>query len=76
MIELTRFNGSVYFLNPDWVVSLEATPDTVVHLANGDSLLVKETPAEVMERFEAYKARVNAPLPTIVVKGGPDEDDS
>ncbi len=76
MIELTRLNGSIYFLNPDWVISIEATPDTVVHLANNDSLLVKETPAEVTARFDAYKARVHAPIPTVVVKGPPEDDDS
>ena len=58
MIEVTRLNGSPYFLNPDQILSVEATPDTVLTLLNGEKLLVQETPIEISERFIAMKKRI------------------
>lgn len=58
MLELTRLNGSVYFINPDLVYTVEATPDTVLRLTNGEHLVLKESIPEFIERFEAYKKRV------------------
>jgi len=34
-----------FLLNPDLIVTVEATPDTVITLENGSRLLVDETPA-------------------------------
>jgi flagellar protein FlbD len=58
MLELTRLNGSVYFINPDLIYTIEATPDTVLRLTNGEHLVIKESIPEFIERFEAYKKRV------------------
>ncbi|MFN8614939.1 MAG: flagellar FlbD family protein [Vampirovibrionales bacterium] len=62
MLELSRLNGSVYFLNPDWVLTVEATPDTVIRLKDGEILMVKESVDEVRERFTAYYQRLHQPL--------------
>lgn len=59
MLELTRLNGSVYFINPDLIFTIEATPDTVVRLTNGENLVIKESVPEFIERFEAYKQRIH-----------------
>lgn len=58
MIELTRLNGSILFLNPDLLYTIEATPDTVLKLTNEEVLVVAESPEEVIARFEAHKQRV------------------
>lgn len=58
MIEVTRLNGSILFLNPDLIISAEATPDTVITLTTGDKLLVRETPETLTERFIALRRRV------------------
>lgn len=58
MIELTRLNDSILFVNPDMIIFAEATPDTVVTLTNGDKLLVKESPKELVDKFVAFKARI------------------
>ncbi len=55
MIELTRINGTLIFVNPDQILFAEETPDTVITLANGEKLLVKESTEEVRNRFVALK---------------------
>ncbi len=65
MIEVTRLNGSIFFLNPDMILSLEATPDTVVTLTNGEKLVVKDTPTDIIDRFVFFKRRIVSELPAI-----------
>jgi flagellar protein FlbD len=65
MIEVTRLNGSIFFLNPDMILSLEATPDTVVTLTNGEKLVVKDPPAQIIDRFVAFKQRIVSEMPMV-----------
>lgn len=65
MIELTRFNGSICFINPDMILFVEPTPDTIITLTNGDKVLVKETPEVVIERFIELKRRIALEIPVI-----------
>ncbi len=60
MIELTRLNGSSMVLNSDLIKTAEASPDTMLTLINGEKLIVREEPAEVVERVLAYRARLLA----------------
>jgi uncharacterized protein YlzI (FlbEa/FlbD family) len=60
MIELTRLNGSPMVLNSDLIKTAEASPDTMLTLINGEKLIVREEPAEVVERILAYRARLLA----------------
>jgi uncharacterized protein YlzI (FlbEa/FlbD family) len=53
-----------YHLNPDLVVSIEATPDTVVSLATGVKLLVCERPEAIVAAIAEWRAGVlEAALP-------------
>jgi flagellar protein FlbD len=48
MIELHRLGQpEPFLLNPDLVVTVEAHPDTVIHLATGARVVVTESPDEV-----------------------------
>ena len=60
MIRLTRLDGNPLWVNAELIVTVEATPDTVLLLAGGQHLMVKEKPDEVVERTVAYKRRVHA----------------
>lgn len=60
MIELTRLNGSRMMLNSDLIKTAEASPDTMLTLINGEKLIVREEPAEVLERVLAYRAQLLA----------------
>jgi flagellar protein FlbD len=53
MILLTRLDGHTIAVNDALIVFAEATPDTVITLAPGQRLLVKESLDEVMERIRA-----------------------
>jgi flagellar protein FlbD len=65
MIEVTRLNNSIFFINPDMIVTLEATPDTVITLTNGEKLIVKESPAAIIDRFVHLKRRIACELPEV-----------
>lgn len=69
MIEVTRLNGTIYFINPDMILTLEATPDTVITLTSGEKLIVKESPPELIERFVQLKRRIACELPAIKPSG-------
>lgn len=60
MIEVTRLNGHPMIVNSDLIKSAEASPDTVLTLIHGDKLMVRESPAEIVERVVAYRARLLA----------------
>jgi flagellar protein FlbD len=72
MIEVTRLNGTIYFLNPDMILTLEATPDTVITLTSGEKLIVKETPEILIDRFVTLKKRIACELPTVIHKSDSD----
>ncbi|MEB3205969.1 MAG: flagellar FlbD family protein [Vampirovibrionales bacterium] len=58
MISLTRLNGVTFWLNPDQIVTVEATPDTVLALKSGEKWVVQESPAVVCERILHYRQQV------------------
>jgi flagellar protein FlbD len=60
MITLNRLGHSdePFQLNPDMIVTVESTPDTVISLATGAKVVVAETPAEVAAEVSAYRAQV------------------
>jgi flagellar protein FlbD len=57
MIELTRLNSQLFYLNCDLIQTIEVTPNTVIHLVSGESIVVREAPEEVVERVAAFRAR-------------------
>jgi flagellar protein FlbD len=59
VIELTRFNGTRFYLNADLVEYIEATPDTLITLSSGKRHLVKEDVLTVVERIIAYHRRIH-----------------
>jgi flagellar protein FlbD len=60
MIVLTRLDGKELVVNADQILTVEATPDTVLLLSGGLHLMVKEAPDEVVERAVAYRRRCAA----------------
>ncbi len=55
MIEVTHLDGSSAVVNLDLIERIERTPDTLIVLANGNKLIVRETPEQLIERARAYK---------------------
>jgi uncharacterized protein YlzI (FlbEa/FlbD family) len=58
MITLNRLGHSdePFQLNPEMIVTVESTPDTVIALATGAKVVVAETPEEVAAAVHAYRA--------------------
>ena len=61
MIALRRLNNEPIMVNPDLIETLEATPDTVVTLTNGNKLLVRDTMDEVREKIVDFKRQIHGP---------------
>ena len=61
MIPLRRLNNEPIMVNPDLIETLEATPDTVVTLTNGNKLLVRDSMDEVREKIVEFKRRIHGP---------------
>ena len=71
MITVTRLDGAVMLLNCDLIESVERTPDTLVSLSNGDTLIVRESPGELVARVIRFKRAVMEGVASADVRGGP-----
>jgi flagellar protein FlbD len=58
MIQVTRFDGRPVIVNADLILTLESTPDTVLALVTGASILVREPVDEVIQRVIDYRQRI------------------
>jgi flagellar protein FlbD len=63
VIEVTRLDGTTVLINIDQIESIERTPDTIVSLANGHKIVVRESPTALVERIVAFKRAVERPKP-------------
>lgn len=61
MIQLTRLDGSEFYLNSDLIEVVESTPDTHISLVNGHRYLVRESSEEVVRRTLAFRREVHRP---------------
>jgi len=55
MIPLTRLNHKALVINPDLIVSIEETPDTIITLSNGEKIAVQEKVKEVIQRVIQFR---------------------
>jgi flagellar protein FlbD len=60
MVLVTRLDGKELWVNSDQILTVEATPDTVILLQGGLHLMVREPPEEVVSRTVAYRRRIAA----------------
>ena len=61
MIQLHRLGRTreAFHLNPDLIVTIEANPDTVVHLTTGVNHVVMESPEEVVAEIRSWRRSTN-----------------
>ncbi len=55
MITATRLNNTPIFINPDLIIFIEETPDTMITFSNGEKIVVQEKVVEVIRRVIEYK---------------------
>lgn len=58
MIQLTRINHVPLVLNADLIEHMEAMPDTVISLTNGQTFRVLETTAEVVQKVVEFRRAI------------------
>lgn len=55
MIRVKRLDGTPLLVNVDQITWIEFNPDTVIALANGEKLLVRDSPDDIVQRVQDYK---------------------
>ena len=62
MIRLHRLSAraEVFYLNPDLIVSIDSTPDTVLTLTTHQKVLVADTPEDVVTAIHTWRASILA----------------
>jgi flagellar protein FlbD len=60
MICVTRLNSAPLILNSDLIEHIDVTPDTVISLTNGQSLRVRESAEEVVQRIVEFRRSIYA----------------
>lgn len=58
MIQVTRLNGTVFYLNAELIQTVEGTPDTVITLIDRSKFVVRENPDEVVRRCLEYRRSI------------------
>jgi len=66
MIELTRFDGSHFYVNAEFIEFVETTPDTIISLIDHKKLVVREKAEEVIARIIEYQTRVSVRIPPAI----------
>jgi flagellar protein FlbD len=61
MITVTRLNHTPIVINPDLIVFIEETPDTMITLSNGEKLVVQEKVVEVIKRIVQFRRSIFNP---------------
>lgn len=58
MILLHHFGseGAPFYLNPELITTVEAKPDTIVHLITGQEMYVRETPEQLVELVRDWRS--------------------
>ena len=58
MIELNRLNGAVFYINPHLIESMECRPDLTITMMSGNTIVVKNSPQEVIEKIVTYRKKI------------------
>ena len=66
MILLTRMNHDPVVINAGLIVFVESTPDTLVTMANGSRVHVRESVSEVIDRAVHYHQRIHGGAPAVL----------
>ena len=59
MIVVTRLDKQRMYLNPDHIICVEETPDTVITLYNGNRYIVIDRASTIISRIVAFRARIS-----------------
>lgn len=63
MIQLTRLNHDEITINSDLIECLEHTPDTLIKLTTGETMMVLESVEQVVKKVVEFKRRIYCTVP-------------
>ena len=55
MIDVLRLDGKKYWVNPHMIESMEETPDLTLTMLSGKKLIIRNSPAELIEKIISYR---------------------
>lgn len=55
MIKLHHLAGEPFLLNAEWIRCVESRPDTFITLVQGERIVVRETPEQVLSACLDYQ---------------------
>ena len=58
MITVTRLDQRVVVINADLIKMIESTPDTILTLINGDSIVLRDSLDDVVRKAIEYQRQV------------------
>lgn len=58
MVQVTRLNGTKYWINPHQIETIECNPDVTLQMLSGRYYVIKETPKEILEAIVAYRRKI------------------
>lgn len=64
MIELTRINEQVFYLNCEVIENVEEVPHTVIKTIHGNTYVVKESADEIAQKIIEYKRKIHMQYPS------------
>jgi len=77
VIQMTRLDGTQFYVNAEFIQSVESTPDTHVVLLNGHSYVVRELDEEIVRRILEYRggtATTSRPALQLLVNDNDNQD--
>jgi flagellar protein FlbD len=60
MVEVTRLDGKVYYVNPHQIEYVERNPDTTLIMTSGKRLVVREDYQTLYTRIVEYRRLIGA----------------
>lgn len=61
MIKLSRLNGVKFYLNAELIEQIESTPDTLITLISGKTIMVADPLNKVLGKIMLYRRRIHDP---------------
>ena len=60
MVEVTRLNDEIYYINPHQIEYIELNPDTTLIMLSGKRLIVREDYPTIYKRIVNYRRQIGA----------------
>lgn len=58
MIQVTKLNGKLFYINPHQIESIELTPDTTITMLSGKRLVVKDQYEVIFKEIIDYRKQI------------------